>query len=175
MRTHIVFTFMAPDKPGLLEQLAELISAHNGSWLESRLARLGGQFTGIVQVETTNSDALPLQSALLALENDVFKLAVIEEKTTNDQTSDANSTEQRVIEVLGNDRPGIVHELSRTLIKHHINVDELTSELRSAPMSGELLFEAQLEITVPAEIDSEQFEEELEEIADELDLDIRLT
>jgi len=166
---------MAPDKPGLLEQLAELISAHNGSWLESRLARLGGQFTGIVQVETTNSDALPLQSALLALENDVFKLAVIEEKTTNDQTSDASSTEQRVIEVLGNDRPGIVHELSRTLIKHHINVDELTSELRSAPMSGELLFEAQLEITVPAEIDSEQFEEELEEIADELDLDIRLT
>ncbi|MFK8020675.1 MAG: glycine cleavage system protein R [Pseudomonadales bacterium] len=177
MRTHIVFTFMAPDKPGLLEQLAELVSAHNGSWLESRLARLGGQFTGIVQVATARSDAQPLQSALLALENDVFKLAVIEEKTTkdNDQANTASPTKQRIIEVLGNDRPGIVHELSRTLIKHHINVDELTSELRSAPMSGELLFDAQLQITVPAEINTEQFEEELEEIADELDLDIRLS
>lgn len=170
MQARIVFTFMAPDKPGLLEQMAAVVADHSGSWLESRLAKLGGQFTGIVLVAIEQEHRHAAEKDLLALNKDDFRITVLGE----DDGATTVNTDTRTIDVLGNDRPGIVHELSRTLLKHSINVEELHTELRSAPMSGDELFAAEVEISVPAEIDAEQFQQELESVAEELDLDIQL-
>lgn len=162
---------MAADKPGLVEKLAAVVSNYGASWTESRLAKLGGQFTGIVRVELAQDNEQALRQALTALEDGEFKITLHSEAI--DQAS--ISSHHQSIDVLGNDRPGIVHELSRTLLKHRINVVELNSELRDAPMTGNPLFAAEVQISVPDDLNAEQFEEELEQIADELDLDIKLT
>ncbi len=170
MQSHIVFTFMAPDKPGLLETLAATVSAHDGSWLESKLARLGGQFTGIVRAEVPASHSDAMMNDLLKLQDNDFVITLHAEAMPGNETSRT----LRSVEVLGNDRPGIVHELSRAFSKWNINVEQLNSEIRSAPMSAERLFDAELDIAVPGDLDAEQFEDELEQIANELDLDIAL-
>ncbi|MFK7733173.1 MAG: glycine cleavage system protein R [Pseudomonadales bacterium] len=170
MQSHIVFTFMAPDKPGLLETLAAAVSRHGGSWLESKLARLGGQFTGIVRAAVPADKGAALRAELESLRNDHFVISLHAEEA--DATEKPRSL--RSVEVLGNDRPGIVHELSRAFSKWDINVEQLNSEIRSAPMSAERLFEAEVDIAIPADLNSEQFEDELEQIANELDLDIGL-
>ena len=46
MTTSLVLTFIGHDKPGLVNTLSETISAAGGSWLESRLAHLAGEFAG---------------------------------------------------------------------------------------------------------------------------------
>lgn len=170
MQAHIVFTFMAPDKPGVLAKVASVVTANEGSWLESRLARLGGQFTGIVRLEVPTGEATELKSALRALEDEAFRISLMDEASS----PLSQETQQKTIEVLGVDRPGIVHEVSRTLIKHHINVEDLFSEIRSAPMSGESLFDAEIQVHLPEGLDADQLQDELDAIADELDLDIRL-
>ncbi|MEM8498832.1 MAG: ACT domain-containing protein [Pseudomonadota bacterium] len=170
MRSHIVFTFMAPDKPGLLETLSGAVSQHSGSWLESKLARLGGQFTGIVRAAVPADKGAALKSELKGLQDEDFVI------TLHDEASAGAEKERsmRSVDVLGNDRPGIVHELSRAFSKWDINVEQLNSEIRSAPMSAERLFDAEVDIAVPSDLDAEQFEDELEQIANELDLDISL-
>ncbi len=170
MQAHIVFTFMAPDKPGLLETLAAAVSEHGGSWLESKLARLGGQFTGIVRAAVPAGNSNALKAALASLQNEDFVITL----HTEASAATDKPRSMRSVEVLGNDRPGIVHELSRAFSKWDINVEQLNSEIRSAPMSAERLFEADVEIAIPANLDAEQFEDELEQIANELDLDIGL-
>ncbi len=161
---------MAADKPGLLEQVASLVADHGASWEESRLATLGGQFTGIVHISVPEKALTKLQTALQALEHDAFKITLQSEPGV----ANAPPANERMINVIGNDRPGILHELSRTLARYNINVEELNSELRSAPMSGQNLFAAEVKVSLPDQIDDDRFAQELDDIADELDVDIKL-
>jgi len=51
---------------------------------------------------------------------------------------------------VGHDRPGIVLEITRALAAHGANVEELATECVSAPMSGEMLFQARAKLALPA-------------------------
>ena len=52
----LILTIVGPDRPGLVRALSEAVAARGGSWLESRMARLAGQFAGIVLVEAPEVD-----------------------------------------------------------------------------------------------------------------------
>ncbi len=42
MQTHLVFTVIAKDRPGLVERMAEIIAGTGGNWIESSMARQTG-------------------------------------------------------------------------------------------------------------------------------------
>ncbi|NIM63004.1 MAG: glycine cleavage system protein R, partial [Acidobacteria bacterium] len=50
MSISLVLTVNGPDRPGLVEALSQTVAKHQGSWLESRMARLAGHFAGILRV-----------------------------------------------------------------------------------------------------------------------------
>jgi len=75
------------------------------------------------------------------------------------------STAQAVLvalEVVGQDRPGIVKEITRELSAQGINVEELATECVSAPMSGEALSQAKAKILVPANLTLDKLRQTLE-------------
>ncbi|HMV71470.1 MAG TPA: hypothetical protein PKC08_04770, partial [Pseudomonadales bacterium] len=78
------------------------------------------------------------------------------------------------LDIVGQDRPGIVHEFSAALASRRINVVQLRSDITSAPMSAAPLFTASVTIQVPAEIDIDELRERLEAIAEELTIDYAL-
>ena len=45
-----MMTIIGRDRPGLVESVAQVVAAHGGNWLESRMSRLGGHFAGILRV-----------------------------------------------------------------------------------------------------------------------------
>ena len=51
MANSLVLTICAHDRPGVMKLISNTIAQCDGNWLESRMARLGGQFAGIVRVE----------------------------------------------------------------------------------------------------------------------------
>ena len=56
--------------------------------------------------------------------------------------SNESSHDTLTLEVIGHDRPGIVSEITRVLAWFKINVEELETECGSAPISGEMMFQA---------------------------------
>ena len=42
----LVITIIGIDRPGLVESVAVAVADHGGSWVESRMSRLAGQFAG---------------------------------------------------------------------------------------------------------------------------------
>ena len=44
------------------------------------------------------------------------------------------------LDLLGNDRPGIVRELSGVFARHGVSIESLTTATREAPMAGGVLF-----------------------------------
>ena len=68
MASNLLMTIIGPDRPGLVESLASVITAHGGNWLESRMGHLGGQFTVILRVQVPEESVEPMTRALRELE-----------------------------------------------------------------------------------------------------------
>jgi len=169
MRTSLVLTIIGDDKPGLVEQLSDRILATGANWEESRMARLGGKFAGLLRLTVERDRADALVTELTKLET--VGLSVVVEQSSE---LDAGSYRTVRLELLGNDRPGIVRDISRALAHHRVNIEELETDVTSAPMSGEALFRARVELGVPATVTTEMLRDLLEALAGELMVDVML-
>jgi glycine cleavage system regulatory protein len=167
--TYLVLTIIGDDKPGLVELLSETIARHSGNWLESNMAHLAGKFAGILRVSVDDLHADALVQDLQRLSS-VLRLVV--EKVSMAEPPASRRTLR--LTLVGNDRPGIIKEISRALAAQHVNVEELTTQCSSAPMSGEPLFNAQALLKVPADLDLHDLQRQLERLADDLIVEINL-
>ncbi len=169
MSTYLVLTVIGDDKPGLVEMLADTIARHSGNWLESNMSHLAGKFAGILRVSVADAHADALIQDLQKLSS-ALKLVV--EKV---RLSEAPARQRSLrLTLVGNDRPGIIKEISRALALQHVNVEELATQCTTAPMSGESLFNAQAELKVPADLDVHALQRQLEKLADDLIVEISL-
>jgi glycine cleavage system regulatory protein len=137
MPASIVMTVLAADRPGLVSALSETIAARGGSWQESRMARLAGQFAGILRVECPEAECEALLAALAGLEAQGISV-----QATREVAAPAGKRETLALDVVGNDRPGIIRSLSAAIVGAGGNVEELSTSLESAPMSGHPIFHA---------------------------------
>ena len=169
MNTQLVLTVLCDDRPGVVEQLAQTITDHQGNWLESRMAQLAGKFAGILQIAVALEHQDELRSALDDLNRKGFKIVV-----DSALTIAKPECREFSFSVVGNDRPGIVREIAQAFAGRHINMGELETACSSMPWSGEPLFEATGVIEVPKAVDMNELYDYLDKIADELAVDIRL-
>ncbi len=163
-------TVIGPDRPGLVEMVTANVVAHGGNWLESRMCRLGGQFAGIVRVEMPVEKGDALLATLARLEKDGLQISARKETA---QVPTVPGT-VAVLELVGQDRPGILHQISRILALHHVNVEELSSDRINAPMDGSMLFQARVSVLLPGNVSIAQLRAELEKIASDLMVDVQL-
>ena len=166
----LVLTLIGPDRPGIVESLAEPIAAHGGNWLESRMAHLAGQFAGILRVEVPDASAAALEEALRRLEAKGLRITVAREPRP--AAPAARST--LVVDVVGLDRPGIVREISHALAERGVNIEELVTDRTPAPMSAELLFRSRARVNVPEGLDAAELRARLEKLAQDLMVQVTL-
>jgi glycine cleavage system regulatory protein len=165
--TTLILTVAGADKPGLVAAVADVVDAHEGNWENSRLAELAGTFAGVIEVSVSAERADELDRALSAL--DGLLTVAVRTGTAADAPADDRLLD---ISVLGNDRPGIVREVSGVLSAHALSIEELTTETRDAAMAGGRLFEASVSAKVPASVDVAALRADLERLATEIQVDI---
>ncbi len=170
--TTLVLTVIGDDQSGLVDALSGVVSRHGGSWDRSHLARLGGKFAGIVVVEIADARARGLIDDLEPLEqHGLFEIVV--ERTMGEEPNDDSLP--LTLQLIGQDRPGIVHEISHALATHGVSIEELETQTMSAPMAGEVLFVATAVLRAPADVPLDDLRDVLEALAHELMVDIDLT
>ena len=165
-----ILTVLGDDRPGLVSTLSAPISAHGGSWERSQMSRLAGKFAGIVVVSVADARVDALTADLGALSEQ--GLQVLVERT--DEPVD-RETLRLSLDLLGADHPGIVAEISASLAAHDVNIEELTTDVRDAPMSGGTIFQAHAVLTAPLATSTDELRSLLEGLANELMVDISLS
>ncbi|MEQ9462208.1 MAG: ACT domain-containing protein [Haliea sp.] len=168
MQTSFIVTFIGDDRPGLVEQLSSVIERCGGNWHESRLSQLGGKFAGLVLVSLPEDAAEELQQALKGLASSGISVRV----TPASAVAASGDGRRVTLAVLGPDRPGIVREIARALAAEQVNVIDMESEVSSAPMSGELLFRADILAEIPRSASMDALEDALDVIAEQMTLEI---
>lgn len=170
MNTSIVLTVVADDQPGIVEELSDALATHGGNWTESSMMTLAGKFAGILLAEVPEERADSFLRVLESLE--IGGMEIVAQRS--DAPARPEGTREFSIELVGQDHPGIVHDITAVLAHLGVNVLELETTVQSASMSGESLFIAHARILVPDDVPLEQLRGEMEELANELMVDIEL-
>lgn len=167
MNLNLILSFITDDRPGVIETLANLVSEHQGNWLESRLSQLSGKFAGIIQINVKAEHAESLKQALMALNTAGYQLQLDDSNTDTPAKLDTHQ-----LKVIGLDRSGIVKEITRALAQQGLNILECHTDLSSAPMTGETLFHAHIEFSVSTNFSRDDIQSQLDDIAAQLAIDI---
>ncbi len=164
-------TLIGTDQAGLVDAVAGTIAEHGGNWEESHMFQHGGVFAGIVVARVKDANAAPLTEALKAVTaTDLLSIAV-------EATADHPQTEETTtfsLSVVGQDRVGIIHDISHALSRKNVSIASLESSTSSAAMAGGLLFEAKADIVAPLGVSEDELVDTLQDLADRLMVDIEL-
>ena len=168
----VILTLMGADRPGLVGALAERVAAHGGNWEEGRMAHLGGQFVGLLRVTVPGEKRAALEEALRLLGDQGLSVHSLHEAPAAPTPGPLRVH----LEVTGQDREGIVRDISTVLSARGVNVEELETRCESAAMTGETLFRARAVLAVPegGDVDAElgRLRDELEAIGNDLMVDL---
>lgn len=167
MKHALVMTILGADRTGLVRSIAAIIEEHKASWQESRMARLAGHFAGILRVECPEGSLDSLSLALGGLSNQGICINIIRE-----EASVSESRRILSIDVVGNDRPGIVHQMTLAIAESGGNVEELVTGLESAAMSGHPIFRASGKVSLHSQGDEVQLRSTIENLSDDLCVEI---
>lgn len=167
MKREIVLAVIADDHPGIVQTLAETIAGHGGNWLDGSMSHLGGKFAGIVLLEVSERQERELEEALRSLDRRGLQIAF--ERTT---ASEPVPRHYVMVNIVANDRRGIVGEIADLLARHDINIESLTTSVADSPMSSGHLFKARFQANLPEAMTYDDLQRVLESASDDLMVEI---
>ena len=164
----LVITIIGDDREGLVEAVAGAIAQHGGNWEKSHMAELAGKFAGLVLATVPDDSIEPALASLRAVESTGLLDIRVEQATT---ATPAESEDAFTLRVVGQDHPGIVHEIAQVLAARKVSIEELETEIVPAPMSGRM-FTASATLTAAAGTDAGELEASVEAVTPDLMVEI---
>ncbi len=145
----LVLTIIGRDRAGVVASLADVVRFHEGNWKRSELAEIGGTFAGVVVVEVGDDRVDELLTNLLVLRDQGLHVTAqqVEEPLA---APDADEVRLRLT---GDDRPGVVHEISTAISAAGISISRLGTVTDLPGDNGAKRFEITAQLTVPVGTD----------------------
>ncbi len=168
MNASVVLTIVCDDRPGIVKSLSRLLEQHEGNWTESSMLSLAGKFAGILLASLPEARVEGFLSELAGLESEGMQIVA----QRSGDTGVAGGEQEFTLELVGQDRPGIVHDITDILSRHGVNVLELETGCESASMSAEVLFRAVARIRIAPDTSMDALQADIENLANELMVDI---
>src|SRR5215207_3845670 len=166
--TSLVVTVMGPDRPGIVRLLADRAERFGANWAASRLSRLAGEFAGMVHFEVPRQNADALAAALGSLESSGLKLVV-----AKSDASQAPAGQRGIeLELVGDDRVGIVSNLTRILAESGVSIEHIHTEIVGTTSTAAKTFKVAAHLLVPNSLSADELRRRLEPVASEMKLDI---
>ena len=168
--TSLVVSIVGGDRQGIVSSLAERAQRFGANWAASRMTRLAGEFAGMVHFEVPRENADALAAALRGLESSGLQVVVARSNGASVPTS------LRVVELelVGEDRVGIVSNLTKMLAGRGISIENIHTDIVRSGVSGKQTFKVEAHLLVPAALSIEALRLEVGTLASEMMVDIAL-
>jgi len=168
-KTSLVVTVMGPDRPGIVSLLSDRAQRYGANWAASRLANLAGEFAGMVHFEVPRENADALANALRGLESSGLRVNIAK----SDGAGVPAGLRGVELELVGDDRVGIVSNLARMLAARGISIENIHTEIVGGK-TAKPTFKVAAHLLVPVSLSLEDLEREIGVLANEMMVDIAL-
>jgi glycine cleavage system regulatory protein len=166
----MVLSVAGSDRPGLTQAIAAAILSAGGNWLESHLSQLGGLYVGSVLVELEAGGVEGLRAAVGAID-----AAGLDVRIAPAVEAPGAAGEALHITVVGQDRLGIVKQVTAVLSGLDANIETLKTWITAEAYSGAPLFNMEAHLRLPPGLTVGAVQAALEDISAEVMVDIALT
>jgi methionyl-tRNA formyltransferase len=168
--TSLIVTLVGPDRHGIVSQLSERAQRFGANWAASRLTRLAGEFAGTVHLEVPHEYADALVTALRELSASGLQV-VVARSTGGSVPATLRAVE---LELVGDDRIGIVSTLTKILAERGVSIENLHTEILRSGVTGKQTFKIGAHLLLPATLSVDALRQELGALAHDMTLDIAL-
>ena len=168
--TSLVVSIVGADRQGIVSSLAERAQRFGANWAASRMTRLAGEFAGMVHLEVPRENADALATSLRDLASSGLQVVV----ARSDGANVASALRVVELELVGEDRLGIVSNLTKLLAGRGISIESIHTDIVRSGVSGKQTFKVAAHLLVPAAVSVEALQQEVGSLAREMMLDIAL-
>jgi glycine cleavage system regulatory protein len=168
--TSLIVSIVGPDRHGIVSLLSDRAQRFGANWAASRMTRLAGEFGGTVHFEVPRENADALATALRSLESSGLQVVI----SRSDGASVPASLRGVELELVGEDRLGIVSSLTKLLAERGISIENIHTEIIRSGVSGKQTFRIGAHLLLPAALSIDALRRELGSLAREMMLDIAL-
>jgi glycine cleavage system transcriptional repressor len=168
MKRLLVISALGEDRPGIVDDLTQLILEAGCNIEDSRATVLGGEFAVMLMCSGQWNEVAKLEAALpKSAEGLGMQLFCRRTDTRGDQSDRL----PYMVEVVALDHPGIVHNLAHFFASRGINIEDLATHTYPAAHTGSPMFAVTLTVGIPASQHIGTLREEFLDHCDQLNLD----
>lgn len=168
--TSLIVSIMGPDRHGIVSLVADRAQRHGANWAASSMSRLASEFAGMVHLEVPRENADALTAALRELSSSGLQVVI----ARSDGANVSDTVRGVELELVGEDRLGIVSKLTKILAQRGISIENMHTEIIRTGVSGKQTFKVQAHLLVPVAMSVETLRQELGALAGEMMVDIGL-
>lgn len=162
----LVLSVVGSDRPGLTKALAAAVLSAGGNWLQSHLSRLGGLYVGSVLVELDQAKVEALRAAVSSVDAAGLEVRIVP------AVADAAKGETLEFSLVGQDRPGIVNQVTAAVSQLGANIETFETWLSPEAHSGAQLFHMAAHLRLPEGLKASAVQDALEAISGEIMVDV---
>ncbi len=173
----LVISAIGTDRPGIVNELSQIITRQQGNIDDSRMTVLGGEFA-IILLISGSAEALTNIEKNLQQQASVLNLSIISKQTAsntaatkNNIHNSANNSLPYLVEVLAIDNPGIVYKLADFFSTQNINIQSMQTNRYQAPHTGTQMFAIDMIIAIPESIMISELRDEFLDLCEDMNLD----
>ena len=170
MNQSLAITAIGADRPGIVNELTEVLLKADLNVEDSRMSVLGGEFAIILLVTGKPESISELNKEQM---EQTLGLNLLIKPTTQASSTDHHTRYH--IQVEGMDNPGIVHTLARYLSKQHINIVNMQTDSGHAAHTGSPMFNVYMLVDIPTDLSIDQVKDEFSKECDALNMDVEFT
>ena len=171
MTTKLVISALGADRPGIVDEISNIIYKHSLNIEDSRMTVLGGEFAMLLLVSGEQSSIDAIQTQV----NDIGQ--ALQMRLMIKVTSDSAPIENAIpyaVEVSALDHPGIVNNISSFFSQRGINIVNLHTESYSAPHTGTPMFALHMTIGISADTNLAKLRDAFMQACEELNIDAEM-
>ena len=168
--TSLVVSIVGPDRHGIVSLLADRAQRYGANWAASRMTRLASEFAGTVHFEVPRENVDAFEAALRQMASTGLQVVI----ARSDGAVVPPTLRSVELELVGDDRVGIVSKVTKILSERGVSIESLHTEIIRSGVSGSQIFKIGAHLLVPAKLSVEDLRQELGALASEMMVDIAL-
>ncbi len=158
MKLFIIVSITGTDQDGFFNDLTVKTRALGGKWLANKFAHLDGQFAALLKLEIEQDKLDDFKEVLNTYENI---------QVSYKDTTDASEAQGKPVKLTleGEDRSGLTSDVTHLLTEQDVKVEHFESRRYPITELGTDVFEAHLDLLLPASLSIESLKKHLEGLA----------
>lgn len=175
MQYRYILTAFGEDRPGIVADVTRVLYENGCNLEDTTMSMLSDEFTINLLFSSNNSQVeTKLLNDCRILEQEK-KISAFIRPLAGKKRSHPVKGPIATIHVEGMDQAGIVYKISQYLADSNLNIIDLKSTVLVTPESGTALYQMDIHIQLSVSPSVEQIEEDLNVVAEELNVEISVT